>query len=225
MESMYQQLMALPLFAGISHQKISEVIGKYPFHFLKFNDGETIISRGEICTHLISVIAGNVSTITQSKDSKFKVTQILKSPNTISPEFLFGRSTRSPLTAKAIGQSGILKISKSDFLQILNSDPIFLFNYLNSLSMQAQLSVDGVMALTSGNLEKRIAYWILALTQPGGTEISLECKQRDMYAVFGVQRQSLVSALDGLTQAGVITYSNREIQVVERKKLAEILNS
>ena len=185
MDSMYEQLMGLPLFSGVSHQKISEIIGKYPFHFLKFSDGETIISHGEPCTHLLSVIAGEISTEIISSDGKFRSTQTLAAPDTISPEFLFGRSTLSPLTAVAKGAAGIVRIAKPDFLQILTSDSIFLFNYLNMLSLQAQMNVDGVMALTSGSLEKRIAFWILALTQPGGRDIVLQCRQRDMYAVFG----------------------------------------
>lgn len=223
MDSMYEQLMGLPLFSGVSHQKISEIIGKYPFHFLKFSDGETIISHGEPCTHLLSVIAGEISTEIISSDGKFRSTQTLAAPDTISPEFLFGRSTLSPLTAVAKGAAGIVRIAKPDFLQILTSDSIFLFNYLNMLSLQAQMNVDGVMALTSGSLEKRIAFWILALTQPGGRDIVLQCRQRDMYAVFGVQRQSLVSALDHLASDDIISYDSREIHVFQHRKLVEIL--
>ena len=121
MDSMYEQLMGLPLFSGVSHQKISEIIGKYPFHFLKFSDGETIISHGEPCTHLLSVIAGEISTEIISSDGKFRSTQTLAAPDTISPEFLFGRSTLSPLTAVAKGAAGIVRIAKPDFLQILTS--------------------------------------------------------------------------------------------------------
>lgn len=89
--------------------------------------------------------------------------------------------------------------------------------------MNAQLNVDGVMALASGSLEKRIAYWIVALTQNNGTDIVLQCRQRDMYAVFGVQRQSLISALDAMKADGIIDYTNQEIQVADRRRLVEIL--
>jgi len=225
MNSMYETLLGLPLFAGVSHQKISEIVGKHKFHFLKYAPGHTIITEGETCTHMKSVIAGSVRLITESPDGKFRVLQTISAPDIITPDFFFGRTTHYPASAKAIDSVGILQIDKGDFLNIMNSDSIFLLNYLNILSMNAQLSVEGVLALTSGSLEKRIAYWIVALTQTNAKDIVLECRQRDMYAVFGVPRQSLVSALDNLKKNGIIEYTAHQISVLNRRMLMEILTA
>jgi len=220
---MYETLLQLPLFAGVSHQKMSEIVGHNKFHFLKYTPGQTIVEQGAECAHIRSVIAGKVHMTIASTDNKFKASQTITAPDLIAPDFFFGRSTRYPCSVVAIDNAGILQISKQDFLNILNSDPIFLFNYLNILSTNAQLNVDGVMALASGALDKRIAYWILALTQNNGTNIVLQCRQRDMYAVFGVQRQSLVSVLDAMKSKNIIDYTNQEIRVTDRRKLVEIL--
>lgn len=222
---MYETLLGLPIFAGVSRQKISEIVGKNRFHFLKYADGETIVNKGDICTHMKSVIAGKVHVTVESDDNKFKVTQTLSAPDVIAPDFFFGRTTRYPATVKAVGNTGIMQIDKNDFLNIINSDPIFLFNYLNLLSMNAQLSVEGILALTSGSLEKRIAYWIVALTQSNGQDITLQCRQRDMYTVFGVPRQSLVSALEAMQAAGIITFTPQQIYVTDRRLLTDILTS
>ena len=123
----------------------------------------------------------------------------------------------------AKGDVGIMQIDKNDYLKIIDSDPVFLFNYLNMLSMNAQLSHEGVLALTSGDLQKRIAYWIIALSQRNGKDIVLECRQRNMYGVFGVQRQSLVAALTDMKEAGALDFTTNEISVIDRRKLVEIL--
>ena len=39
MNSMYELLMDMPLFQGISHEKISELIEKIKFNFLKYQIG------------------------------------------------------------------------------------------------------------------------------------------------------------------------------------------
>lgn len=220
---MYETLLGLPLFAGVSRQKMSEVVGKNKFHFLKYAPGEQIVRAGELCTHMKSVIAGAVRVTVESDGERFRVSQTLSAPDMIAPDFFFGKTIRYPASVQAIDNVGILQIDKNDFLNIINSDSVFLFNYLNILSMNAQLSVDGVLALTSGSLEKRIAYWIVALTQSNGSDIVLQCRQRDMYTVFGVPRQSLVSALDNLKNAGIIDYSNQEIHVLQRRGLMNIL--
>ncbi len=176
-----------------------------------------------MCTHMKSVITGSVQITTESPDRKFSVTQILDAPDLIAPDYFFGKKTVYPATVKAVDNVGILQIDKSDFLNIIKSDQIFLFNYLNILSMNAQLAVDGVLSLTSGSIERRIAYWIIALTQSNARSITLQCRQRDMYTVFGVPRQSLIAALDNLVARNIIAYSPREISVLDRRALASLL--
>ena len=58
MESMYDILLELPLFKGASYNRISEIVGKAKFHFLKYLPNEKIIEAGEPCTQLIFVIWG-----------------------------------------------------------------------------------------------------------------------------------------------------------------------
>lgn len=224
MNSMYDKLMGLPIFAGTSHQKLCELVGKHKFHFLKYAPGDTIITKGEPCTHLKSIITGQVRMTVTNADARFCVSQTLSSPDVICPDFFFGKFTRYPASVTAISDVGIMQIDKNDYLRIINSDPVFLFNYLNMLSLNAQLSVEGVLALTSGDIEKRIAYWIIALTQKNGTEICLECRQRDLYSVFGVPRQSLIAALESMQARGLITYTPRAINITDRRLLLSALD-
>lgn len=224
MNSMYDILMRLPLFNGVTHERISEILEKAKFHFLKYLPGQQIIEAGTPCTHIRFIINGSIRITIANEDNRFKVSQTLSAPNVIAPEFLFGRSTIYPCSAVALDTCGILQISKSDYMTILNTDPIFMFNFLNILSMNAQKSVEGVLALTSGNLEQRIAFWISALTQREGTDITLSCKQRDLYTLFGVQRSSFIATLDELKEKGIIDYDQNEIRVISRRLLTEIIN-
>lgn len=225
MDSMFQTLMQMPLFHGVSYNKLSEIIGKHRFHFLKYADREKIISAGETCTHLSTIVSGKARVTICSPDERVKVSQTLEAPEPIAPDFFFGRTTRYPASVAAIGECGIMQIEKNDYIEIINSDRVFLFNYLNMLSINAQLSTDGVLALTSGDLRKRIAYWIVALTQLNGKEITMECRQRDLYAVFGVQRQSLTAALGEMKESGILEFTATRIDVSDRKSLIKLLES
>ncbi len=225
MDSMYEILLGLPLFKGVSTEKISEIIEKAKFHFLKYLAGETIINANDPCTHIKFIISGKARLTIANSDDRFKVAQTLAAPNVIAPEFLFGRAPFYPCSAVAIDATGILQISKSDYIRILNSDEIFLFNFLNIISMNAQKAVDGILAITTGSLEERIAFWIISLTQRGGTDISLTCKQRDLYSLFGVQRTSFIATLEGMKNKGIIDYDSNEIRILSRDSLLDILNT
>ncbi len=223
MDSIFEILMGLPLFNGVSAERISEIAGKTKLHFLKYQPGETITSKGEICTHIKFILSGKVRLTITNADDRFKLSQSLNAPDVIFPEFLFGKVTEYPCDVVAEDLTGILQISKSDYMQILKTDEIFLFNILNYLSFNAQKSVDGVLSLSSGALEQRIAFWIEALTQRNSTDIVLSCRQRDLYSLFGVQRNMLITALDNLKSAGILDYSQTEIKVKSRRDLLNVL--
>lgn len=225
MDSMYEHLMELPLFKGVSFDRISDIVGTTKFHFLKYTDRQPIVNAGDACTHIKFVISGAVRLTTNNADARMRVCQTVKSPDVIAPDFLFGRFTHYPCSATAIGSAGILQIAKLDYLKILNSDDVFLINFLNTLSINAQKSVIGVLALTCGSLEERIAFWVLALTQRGSTDITLQCRQRDFYSMFGVQRSSFMATLDSMQQRGLLTYDQREIHFLSRPALVELLTN
>ena len=63
MDSMYDVLLQLPLFQGVSRMKMSEIIEKTRFHFLKYQDNEIIAHRGEECTHMKFIVSGSAQYI------------------------------------------------------------------------------------------------------------------------------------------------------------------
>lgn len=225
MNSMFEILMELPLFRGVTRERMAETVGMAKFHFLKYLPGETIVEAGSPCTHIKFIISGSVRSKIVNPDGRFKVSQTLNAPDVISADYLFGRATNYPCTVTAIEPTGILQIAKSDYIKILNSDEVFMFNYLNLLSMNAQKSVSGVLALTTGSIEERIAFWIVALTQPTGTDIALECRQRDLYSFFGVQRGSFIATLDSMRERGLLTYTPTKIDIISRRELIDLLES
>ncbi|MBD5313113.1 MAG: Crp/Fnr family transcriptional regulator [Duncaniella sp.] len=223
LNSMYENLMGLPLFNGVSYNRISEIVGSTRLAFSKYLPGEKILDAGDPCTRMMFVIGGSVRLTVRNSTDRFVVTQTLEAPTVVSPDYLFGRNTLYPATVTAIDTVSIMQIDKNDFISIIRSDEVCLFNYLNYISTNAQKAIDGVLALTSGSLEERIAFWIIALTQRDGKDITLSCRQRDLYTLFGVQRSSFISTLDGMKERGLIDYTSTEIRVLSRTDLRSVL--
>lgn len=220
---MFDILMGLPLFSGVSRERMADTVGMAKFHFLKYLAGESIVEAGDPCTHIKFIISGSVRMSIENSDKRFKVVSTLEAPDVIAPSFLFGRATDYPCTVNAVEDASILQITKQDYLKILNSDSVFILNFLNMLSMNAQKSVDGVLALTTGSMEERIAFWVVALTQPAAKDIVLSCRQRDLYSFFGVQRSSFMVTLEGMKNRGLIDYNANEISVASRKSMIQLL--
>lgn len=225
MDSMFEILMGLPLFKGASHERMSKIVGTSKFHFLKYLPGQTIFQAGEACTDITFVLSGKVNITISNSDDRFSVSQIVDAQDVISPDFMFGKITSYPGTITSVDTVSILRISKADYIAILNSDPVFLFNYLNMLSMNAQKAVEGILAVSTGDIPQRIAYWISVLTQPRSHDIVMECRQRDLASLFGVPRASLKTALEGMKLKGLIDYEPTRIVVNDRAALLALLHN
>lgn len=223
MDSMYEILMSLPLLQGVSADTMQQVVATSKFHFLKYLSGETIVSRGEPCTHIKFLISGKVRSTLVNSSGRFRVSETLAAPEVLAPDNLFGRHTVYPTQISALTEAGIMQIEKSEYVKLLMSDPIILFNYINIVASDAQKGVQGILALSTGSLEERIAFWILTLSRQSGQDIVLSCRQRDLYSMFGVPRSMFFSTLESLKSRGLIDYSGDEIRVVSRKMLAAIL--
>lgn len=216
---MYEILMGLPIFQGVSHAKISELIEKIKFHFLKYTDGETIVDVDEPCTNLKFLISGSVRLETQNLNRRIKVLQTLNAPNIIGAEYLFGKRTSYPYSVKAHPVAGLMQVEKADFLKILKSDIVFLFNTLNYLSRNSQTPTEAVLSLTSGSVAERVAFWIGSLTYRGSSEIVVESKQKDMYTMLGIQRSAYINTLEELRDKGVLDFTSGAVYINDRDAL------
>lgn len=223
MDSMFQTLVKIPLFSGVSQERMAEVIEKAKFHFLKYTPGNDIALAGQNVTHLNFIIGGSVRLSIQGIDQGFCIESSLTAPDVIAPDFLFGRHTEYPCTATAIDTVSILSVSKTDYLDMLQRDRIFQLNYLNTLSMNAQKSVLGVQSLTSGSFEERIAFWVVAMTQSRATDVVLRCRQRDLCQIFGVQRSAMIAALDDMHRRGLLRYDSDAVFFHDRRELVSLL--
>ncbi len=223
MNSMYQQLMQLPLFQGVSTEKITELVEKLPFHFLKYRSGEQIVAAGDPCTHMRFIVSGKVRLETSSSKLKVSLEQILATPNVLAPDYLFGRDTTYPFSAFAEGGCGILQLLKGDYIKMINTDKVFLFNILNFLSSGSQRGIAMALAARDGSVEERLAMLMNVLVAPGATDVVLKFKQKDLCSLLGTQRTTLVSMLDRLSEQEILEYDSSEMRFLDMDALNALL--
>jgi CRP-like cAMP-binding protein len=221
---MYQQLMQLPLFQGVSSDRITALVEKLPFHFLKFRNGEQIFAAGDQCTHVRFIVSGQVRLETQFDNLRVSLLQTLTTPHVLAAEYLFGRETSYPYTAVADGPCGILQLRKSDYVTMLGSDKVFLFNILNYLSSGSQRNSSSLVAIKENSVMDRLAMLMDTLVITGATDVVLRFKQKDLCYLLGTQRTTLISSLDKLVDEEIIDYDSNELRILDHLKLAEYIN-
>lgn len=204
MGNIFDQLLHLPLFQGVTQERLQETVEKVPFHFLKFRKGEKILSCGDRCTHVRFVVSGSVKLEYESKALKFKISHELEAPEVIAPDHLFGLDTHYPFNVKAIENCGILQLTKQDYIAMLRTDDVFLFNILNYLSRNSQVRKSQLLNLDNASVQERLVMLVSAFTSQRSKNISMSFRQRDLCRLLGARRPALISAISTLNDTGLI---------------------
>lgn len=225
MASIFDNIISLPLFKGASRELMSRTVGKYRFEFKKFDPGEIIVERGTPCQSVIFVFSGEVRSSFLMPNG-ITISQIVPENTGLSHEYLFGLATFYPATVEAAGQVSVLEISKRDFLSIIDSDPVFKFNYLNMVCRKAQKCLENAIFIASSTIAHRVAALLDLIThaQSKDNEISVaEDAPFDLPYLFGVSEHEYNSTLGPLADDGALTFNNRCIKIADRNALIEIL--
>ena len=87
--TMYDNLLLLPLFQGLSKNNLTTIIEKVKFHFHTYEEGETIIRQGDDCRQLCFLMNGEVTAQITDPTHGFSITEVLEAPfKTVSIRFL-----------------------------------------------------------------------------------------------------------------------------------------
>ncbi len=216
--------MQLPLFQGVSTDKITALVEKLPFHFLKYRNGEQVLACGDPCTHIKFIVSGKVRIELPFTSLRVSLLQTLASPHVLAAEYLFGRETSYPFTATADGQCGILQLRKADYIRMVNSDKVFLFNILNYLSSGSQRAIASAITVKDGSVAERLSTLIDSVVMAGAEDVVLKFKQKDLCSLLGTQRTTLIATLDKMTESGLLEYDSNSLRLLDPKPTADNAN-
>ena len=90
--SIYDSLLQLPLFKGLTIESFNEIIEKYRFEFLSYNKDSVIINAGEECNCFKFVISGSVRSEFINDKVKIKIYETISAPNDIISNYAVGNN-------------------------------------------------------------------------------------------------------------------------------------
>lgn len=199
--SMYDVLKQLPIFQGISTEELTDIIEKVPFHFMHFDSGQTILSRGDECRHITFILSGKVRMETPTFGGRVRIVQEFESPHTMQFYNLFGAEIHLHDTLIAIDNVGVMQLDKHSFLRVLQQNKISLINVLNMLSTNAQKQHKAMDFSGETNPVLRLASWLLALTDRSAKNIVMEASTADWCSMLQLEESAYwrcVATLEGL---------------------------
>ena len=199
---MYESLLCLPYFQGMSKDDITAILGKVTLEFIKYGDGDIIFRQGEKCDKFVIVTQGKVSSSVASSDKSYSITEELYTPSVIEPHSIFGYDTKYQRDYIAKGECTILSIDKQHIFGELSKHSIFTINLLNIICRRTQHIEEHIRNYNSTSLPGRIAQFIALRceTQKGEKHISI--KMERLATLLCETRLNVSKALNEMQAAG-----------------------
>lgn len=219
--SMYDTLLELPLFQGLTKENITSIIEKVKMGFHKYEAKQNIASQDDRCNSLIFILDGKVAVTTNDAIHNFKIVEEAEAPYIIEPQSLFGMRTKFHASYTATGDVETLNIDKSYILTNLCKYEIFNLNYLNILSNRAQTANSKLWNSHIGSTrEKLMNFFALRCVIPYGKK-TLFITMEDLASLIDDTRINVSRALNEFQEKGILTLGRKKITIDELAKLTE----
>lgn len=223
--NMYDIIPNSPFFRGLNSKEVESILSVISHSVKSFKKGQTIAQRDEEVKNLCIVIAGSVKGEMVDFSGKILKIEEMNAPQPIAHAFLFGDKNRYPVDVIALEDCKILFIPKTDVVRMLQQNDTILRNYLNAISNRAQFLSSKLWFLSFKTIKEKVAHYLLNLTHNESVKtIVLPKSHQELAEFFGVTRPSLARVFSEMQDEGIIKVDRREISIINRKKLLEMIN-
>jgi CRP-like cAMP-binding protein len=208
---MYDTLLSLPLFQGMSQTDFNSLLQKIRLDFIRYEDGDVIIEKGNRCGSLAFLINGTVESSRSGMDGNFTFSELIEAPFLIEPYSMFGRAGSYQRTYTAIGSCSFLMVDKQYIYTELGKYNICRMNLLNILSGRVQQLDSHIWSLDGMSLRERIIRFIKGLSDIQSGQKRLVIKMNDLATLMDATRLNVSRELNALEKDGIISLRRKEI--------------
>ena len=216
---LYDNLLALPLFLGMSRNDLQKAAGLAKFDFQKYEEGTPIVQEGERCLHLFFLITGDINVVTDADDHAYRMEEDITAPEIFQLECVFGLSQRFTHTYTAKTNCSILRIAKSEVMKLSTEFDIFRINLLNLISTQSQKLNRRAQRVPPKDLETRIIRFFEShCVRPAGEKL-FHIKMNRIAEELNDSRLDISRALNRLQNQGYLQLYRGRIYIPALEKL------
>ena len=192
MASMYETIMELPLFKGIGEEQLSLMLEKTSVEFLKFEEGEIISQSDSNVNGIDFILNGRVRQTYRLVNFPIEIDEILGKNSVIGALNLFGMNTTYSSDITALGKVSMMRIGKVQYMNILQSDRIYMLNYLNYLAAAAQKSQGILLESKSFSINRTLEILAYSIVSRSSETVMVAGDDKDLANYCGVSVEEFI---------------------------------
>ena len=193
MASMYDTIMELPLFKGIGEAQLSLMLEKTSMEFLKFQAGETIVSAGEPVKSIDFILKGRVRKVYTLEKFPIEILETSGEGGMIGAMNLYGMETFHPATIISEELTSLLRLNKNQYMNVLQSDGIYLLNFVNYLSACAQKGPSLLLDSEASSIINNLRIMAFSIVERRTKFVKINASDRALADYCGVTEEEFLN--------------------------------
>lgn len=226
MAQMYDLLMQIPLFQGLSEADLTHVLEVVRFDFCNFKAGEVVSPAGHVCDGIIFLISGRIRVETPIFNHRVRISQVFDAPYTFALHHMFGADVESRSTLFAeTDKTGIMVLSKADFMRILKENDIALINTLNLLCTRAQKQHKALDFSGESDSILKLASWMLVFTDRAAQEVYFDALESDWCEMLQLDKPAFWRCVATLEGQHLVELERGRLKLLDRYGLRSLVGN
>ncbi len=213
------------LFRNMPVNEIEDLLKGNGYHIIKFQKDTVIKLQGDDYNNLYIVMNGTVSSEISDPSGKRVKLEIFTKSSIIAPGIIFAVDNALPVTITAETDCNLLSISKETVISILQTNRIFLVNYLSTIGNKINILAEKIRLFQFNSIQQKIAGYLLNLyKKQDSSTVIIPYTRENLADFFGVARPSLSRELSRMSEAGIIDIDGKKIKLLKKTALKYLLD-
>ena len=223
---MFSELANTSIFKGVKTSEIIQLLSSVNYKVHSYEPENVIAFASDDCRNLFILLKGSVRGEMRSYNDKNIVISEIHAPDTFAEGFLFADRNKLLVNIIAATKAKVLIISKDELLKLLNKNTQILSNYLNTTSNRFVIVSEKLKFLMFNTVRGKLAIYLLDLEKEQSDKGSFRLGKthEELATLFAITRPALTRNLLSLKKDGLIEIDNKEIKIIDRKGLIQLLN-
>ena len=212
-----------PLFFRLSEEEIDELLERAVSEVREVAKGNYVVRQGDTVQSLYLLMDGLVRTEMVTKEGNVLEIEFIEPVRPLAPAFLVAAENRYPVDVITAEKSIFYVIPKSAWMREMMQNETLMTNFMKVNSNMTVFLSKKVQMMSIKSLKGKLSLYILENTTPQHDSFILWRTQTQLAEYFGVQRPSLARTLGEMIREGMISMYKRELKVLDRRKLEELV--
>lgn len=195
-------------------EELYEIFKTRPVRF--YNKNQMIYRQGEAAEGFYFLKKGKIKVFVNSPEGLEKNLTVYNRGDVFGEASFFDGYPRIS-SAKAITDSEIIMMDKSDILELFKKKPLLALKFIETLSKKVRMLSNEIDNMSFLSVDKRIAGFLLDLSQNSSGEI--EISQDDIGIAVGVSRVTVSKILGSFASKGWIKTMYKKILIIDHEAL------